>query len=188
MAKFNELYSFIDGAIKNRKYSPNTAGGHKAALKLFEKELNDEEGQSIDLVKEKIEAIYANVSRNNRDKISAESLATYKLRVLKVIDDYRKYGIDPTKMNEWISRTRNVIKSVDRAEMKGFSKGNDRSVDLVISSSNNPLGSLNAIDLVIRPGIVISIPKDINIIEAQIIKGVVDTLLKNTKQDEGVIQ
>lgn len=100
MAKFNELYDFIDRAIKSRKYPENTGMSLKAALKLFDKELNDEEHASVDEFRKNINQIYQNVFTKSKD-FTAASLATYKSRVIKVLNDYERYGVDPTKMANW---------------------------------------------------------------------------------------
>ncbi len=55
---FAQLNTFIDTATKSRKYAPNTASGFKAALKLYEGDLNEEELGSIQLVKDNIEQIH----------------------------------------------------------------------------------------------------------------------------------
>lgn len=98
--KFESLYEFIDRAVKNRKYPTSTSHGLKAALRLFEAELNDDERVSLDKVKENIDQIYHSVSVKNKN-MAASSLASYKVRLAKVIRDFEKYGIDPTKMNNW---------------------------------------------------------------------------------------
>lgn len=186
MKKFQELFDFVDLASRNHKYAENTAMGHKAALKLFEAQLNGDEKDSIDLMKQNIEGIYSKVVRSNTKKLSTQSLATYKLRVLKVIEDYEKYGIDPANMNNWISRRRNVIKVLDQTEEKDSNKSIERSTSTMTPQPGSLSGSKNTIDLAIRPGIVISIPKDISTTEAQLIKGVVDILAKESKNDETV--
>lgn len=176
MNKFQELYSFIKSAVKNHKYAENTAMGHRAALKLFEFQLNENEKDSVALVKKNIEGISSKVFMQNQKRITAQSLNTYKLRVVKVIEDYEKYGINPVKMDSWVSRRRNVTQTADRAGTKDAHK---EMGDTVMSMPRNLPGSSNTIDLAIRPGIVISIPKDISMTEAQLIKGVVDTLAKD---------
>jgi len=114
MTKFQELYDFIDRAKKNRKYPEATAGALKAALKLYDAELSDEERSSLDKVKKDFEQITQSVFKKNANKFSASSLITYKSRILKVFADYEKYG-DPAKMSNWfpkiIARTKKSSKS-----------------------------------------------------------------------------
>src|SRR3989344_23344 len=100
MKKIQDLYDFIDRAIKSRKYPKNTGMALKSALKLFEAGLNEEERGSIDEFKKNLEQIYQSVFSKHKD-FSAASLATYKSRVIKALSDYEKYGIDPTKMANW---------------------------------------------------------------------------------------
>lgn len=104
MQNFQTLYEFIDRALKNRKYAPNTALGLKAALKLFEAEIHDEERDSVQKFKDNLEEIYHAVASKNKN-VSADSLLTYKYRVVRVIGDYEKYGVDPTKMSTWTKKT-----------------------------------------------------------------------------------
>ena len=100
MQKIQVLYDFIERAIKSRKYPENTGMALKTALKLFETELNEEERNSIDEFRKNINQIYQSVYSKNKN-FSAGSLAVYKSRVIRVINDYEKYGIDPIKMSNW---------------------------------------------------------------------------------------
>jgi hypothetical protein len=94
------LYEFIDRAVRNRNYPQNTALGLKAALKRFEAEANEEERSSVEKFKDHLEQIYREVVLKNKD-FNAESLRVYKSRVTRVINDFERYGIDPTKMANW---------------------------------------------------------------------------------------
>ena len=105
MENFNNLYHFIDIAKANRKYPDNTANNLKSALKIFEKELNADESKSINMIESSIEEIFRDVAIANKDK-SILSLNTYKARLLKVINDYKKYGADPAKIQKWMPRLR----------------------------------------------------------------------------------
>ena len=112
-ATIKDLYDFIETAMRNRKYPTSTAQGLRAAVKLFDSELNDDERKSLDTVKGNVEQIYQSVFTKNKN-FTAASLATYKSRFLKVISDYEKYGTDPTKMTNWnpkvITRTKKATK------------------------------------------------------------------------------
>ena len=110
MNKFNDLYDFIDFAKSNRKYPENTANGLKSALKIFEKELNLDELNSVGLIEDNIDEIFVNTVTSNKDK-SIGSLNTYKARFLKVIHDYQRYGIDPSKIQGWSAKSHKVIHS-----------------------------------------------------------------------------
>ncbi len=105
MDKFSNLYDFIDLAKANKKYPENTANNLKSALKIFEKELNPDELKSINMIKDSIEEIFRSVAIANKHK-SILSLNTYKARLLKVINDYKKYGADPGKIQTWHVKTR----------------------------------------------------------------------------------
>jgi hypothetical protein len=109
------LYAFIESAVKSRKYPESTANGLRAALKLFDAELSAEERGSISLFMERFDQIYASVCSKNQLKFSAASLATYKSRVIKVMTDYQKYGVDPTKMASWSPK---VVSRAKRASSK----------------------------------------------------------------------
>lgn len=110
MTTFKDLYAFIDKAIKSRKYPENTGQALKAALGLFEDELKEEESNSLELFKKNLGEIYRSICSKNHTH-TAGSLATYKSRILRVIDDYEKYGVDPTLMANWTPKTRNRRKS-----------------------------------------------------------------------------
>ena len=173
MHQFSELSSFIDRAVKDRKYAVNTAHGHKAALNLFQKELTDEEKGSVDLIDRHIVEIYKNVCRNNAG-ISSQSLDTYRIRFQKVIKDYKNYGADPTKMKEWKVRTRIAKpkeKKADFSDSKIDSSPNELSEVI-----NNPV---HKIELALRDGekFVLSIPRDINEREAKIITDLINSLI-----------
>ena len=100
MKTIKDLYEFIEVATRNRKYPTSTAQGLRAAVKLFDSELNEDERGSLDKVKANLDQIYQSVFAKNKN-FTAASLATYRSRLLKVINDYEKYGTDPTKMANW---------------------------------------------------------------------------------------
>lgn len=106
MDDFKSLYEFISLAQKNRKYPANTAHGRRAALKLFETVLHADELESFDLIEERMKEIYLSLISKYRDKFSIKSLNTYKGRFLKVIQDYKKYGTDPSALANWEVKTR----------------------------------------------------------------------------------
>jgi hypothetical protein len=99
--EFSKLYEFIDLAEKNRKYPANTAHGRRAALKLFETALNLDELESLDLIQQRIEEIYLTLIARHKNTYSIQSLNTYKGRFLKVIEDYKRYGINPDSIIQW---------------------------------------------------------------------------------------
>ena len=103
MTKFSNLLEFVERAQRNRKYPEATAQSLKAALRLYDTELSEEEKVSLEKVKRDFEQITHSVFSKNASKFTAASLATYKSRVLKAFADYEKYG-DPAKMSNWSPR------------------------------------------------------------------------------------
>lgn len=178
MQKFKELYAFVDAAVKSRKYPESTAQGLRAALKLFEAELNDEEIDSLDLVIKNLEQIYQSVCTKNMQKFSASSLATYKSRVLKVLGDFKNYGINPTKMSNWtpktILRTKNSKTNSNKKSNSSFS-GEYSSEQIFVSSE------MHRIELSLRPDtkFTVVVPRDIKQSEADTVKTILDSLVSH---------
>jgi hypothetical protein len=102
------LLGFIDTAEKNRKYPEATAAAKRAAVRLFEPELNDEERESLDTFKAHFDQIAQNVLNKNKSKMKLESLVTYRNRLSGLVSEYEKYGIDPMKMANWNRPVRKV--------------------------------------------------------------------------------
>lgn len=175
MNKFSDLYEFIDVARSNRKYPSNTANGLKSALKIFEKELNIDEISSVGLVEDNLDEIFINVVSSNKDK-NIGSLNTYKARVLKVIKDYQKYGIDPSKMQGWNTKVHKIIshKSI-RQDIQD--KHQDKPQTVLSSSLNTPVENVHKIELSLKTGgVKMTLPKNINSEEIKIIKNILDSL------------
>lgn len=133
--QFKDLYTFIERAVKSRKYPDNTGYALKVALSLFESELNDEEHNSLDVFKKNLDQIYRSVCSKNSTKYSAGSLATYKARVIRTVKDYEHYGIDPTKMASWnpkiILRKKNALNQdlKDSKNNNEFTKNEDNNIN-----------------------------------------------------------
>lgn len=165
---------FVDRAIKSRKYPESTGAALKAALKLFEKELTPEEADSIDLFKDHLEQIYHTVYSKNSD-FSASSLATYRSRVKKVLDDYSKYGEDPTKMANWNPKWKTP--SVRKSPTPLSSAKQDEAPPTSHPSSL-PDG-MHRVELSLRPTakVILEVPHDITITEATTIKAILDSLV-----------
>ncbi len=143
MKDINVLYDFIDRAVKSRNYLPGSAKGLKAALKLFEKELTDEERASVDLFEAHLDRIQQVIfSANN--SITPNSLATYKSRVLRVLSDYKKFGSDPTKMANWNAKPvarakRPQAQSENRSFGTGVEDGGATSIPLGMQKIEHPI-------------------------------------------------
>ncbi|HQK64024.1 MAG TPA: hypothetical protein PLF16_02640, partial [Candidatus Staskawiczbacteria bacterium] len=100
MDNFKTLYNFLEFSKNNKKYTDPVANNIKSALKIFEHELTEEEAGSIDLAQQNIEEIFLGVVGHNKQK-SIASLNAYKARVIRVMQDYQKYGKNPSKMQTW---------------------------------------------------------------------------------------
>jgi hypothetical protein len=170
MDKFTNLYDFIDFARANRKYPDSTANNLKSALKIFEKELNAEELKSISMVEDSIGEIFRSLVIANKNK-SILSLNTYKARLLKVIKDYKKYGAEPSKMQNWIVKTRKstpLLIKKDKTDKKNIKLSN-----LINTTVDKP----NKIELSFdQDKVQILVSKDISEKEAKIIKNIIDSL------------
>lgn len=172
MEKFSYLYDFIDFAKANRKYLASTADNLKSALKIFEKELNPEELKSINMVEDSIEEIFRSVAIANKDK-SIISLNTYKARLLKVINDYKRYGTDPSKIQKW------VVKAKKSTPLLIKKDKTDKNEITLSDNIQGPVDNVHKIDLCLDSGKAqISIPKNINAKETKIIKEIIDSLIK----------
>ncbi|MDO8530058.1 MAG: hypothetical protein Q7S10_01445 [bacterium] len=106
MDEFNKLYEFVNLAEKNRKYPANTAHGKRAALKLFDTVVTMDERDSLELIEERMGEIYLNLISKHKDSFSIKSLNTYKGRLLKVIQDYKRYGKKPEAIAQWEAKHR----------------------------------------------------------------------------------
>jgi hypothetical protein len=182
MSKFNELFNFIDRAEKSRNYPKNTALGLKTALKLFEDEINEEEKNSLDKFEENLDRIYQEVTRKNGNKFSAGSLATYRSRIGKVLEDYKKYGVDPTKMSNWPRKPINRVSGSKKNEINNQSRYPIESKSDIYPIDINNKGS-HTIELKLRPDsnskIMLVVPNDLKKTELSTIKSVLDSLVRS---------
>ncbi len=191
---FSALYDFINSAVKSRKYPESTAQTLRAALKLYESELNEEEKQSIGTFKQNIEQIAQGVFTKNKLKFSATSLATYKYRVQKVLNDYESYGTDPAKMASWTPKVRQSSRKSTKStkdaprNKDGDTEGTDTQTDLKVPSG------MHKIELALRsesPPFILVLPRDIQQYEVTTITSILSSLTQhgdnggqNTKEDE----
>jgi len=171
------LYDFIERATKSRKYPENTAQGLKAALKLFDAVLNEEERKSLDTFKNNIEQIYHSVSSKNGKNFNASTLAVYKSRISKLLSDYGKYGVDPTKMASW------APKVINRSPRKQRPATSTESMSEIKDLLPITALGMHKIELALRPGVksVIIVPTDMTDTEGAIIKGVLESLVTKRK-------
>ena len=174
---FNSLIEFVDSAEKNRKYLHNTAYGLKAALKLFGAELNQEEKDSLEFFKKNFEQIFSSVDRKNKKDFTASSLLTYKSRVQKTMNDFKRYGLDASKMATWNPSVRK------RGNPKSATKdqGNNSSVQTSsVFDKQEAQGLTNRFELAIREDAtaLIVVPANLTLAEANKIKKQIDAIVE----------
>jgi hypothetical protein len=178
MQEFNVLTEFVDKAVRNRKYPVGTAHGLKAALKLFELELHEDERGSLDKFKQNIDQIYKVVISKNGKTFTVASLATYKSRVLKVISDYDKYGQDPAKMVSWSPK---VIARARRSESQSDPLSGES-----VSAAIGIAADMHKIELALRPGapkFMIIVARDPKPEEVSIMISVLKSLTATTNKE-----
>jgi hypothetical protein len=150
MASIKDIYDFIERAERSRKYPTGTAQGLKAAINIFNAELNDDEKSSLDLFKQNIDQIYQSVFNKNKS-LTASSLATYKSRALKTISDYEKYGTDATKMSNWSPKVQTRAKRADKqVTTASMDSSNDISYPEALPAASN---GMHKLELALRPNI-----------------------------------
>lgn len=176
-----ELYDFIDKAIKNRKYLPNTGQSLKGALKAFEPELNEEERGSIQTFKDNIDHIVSTIYNKKGNAVSAASLSTYKSRILKVIGDYEKYGTDPVKMTSWSPPKPAIREKKDRIQVSKEDSGSKSKVDDELIG-NLPSG-MHKMDLQLRPGVKFTFILPYDLTNKEVVK--INSVLGSLAIDEG---
>lgn len=167
----NELKDFINTAERDRKYASNTATGYRVALGLFEKELNEKERESLQTLKENLDAIYQNVYRSNKTKFKSKSLEDYKNRVRKVIRDFEAFGNDPSKMASW---------NPSKPKSTGTSKAkidNQSELPQLNKTEELPV-ALTRFELPLRSNVkaIILTPSDLTVEEADKIRAYIDYL------------
>lgn len=200
MNTFSDLVSFIDLAEKNRKYPENTAQGLRAALKVFGKELKADEFNSINLIEERLDEIFLDVLNANKETYSIDSLNTYKARFAKVLNEYKRYGQNPSKMQNWAIKPRKVIHHDSPAAISQDTKDVKKDTSSQVPSANLPSPVHNVenskasgdpvsavlpdnyhrLELALRPGIkaILTLPSDLTAPEAETIKSIINSLTK----------
>jgi hypothetical protein len=190
MASIKDLYDFIERAERSRKYPTSTAQGLKAAINIFNAELNDDEKGSLDIFKQNIDQIYQSVFNKNKS-LTASSLATYKSRALKTISDYEKYGTDATKMSNWSPKVQTRVKHTDKQSMPtsahDSSDAGQPEVLPIVSRG------MHKLELALRPDVkfILIVPYDLRNNEVETIHAILgslatgaDTRTKETSKDE----
>lgn len=186
MNKFSDLYDFIDLAFANRKYTQSVANNLKSTLKIFGKELNEQELGSMSMIEDNIEEIFRSVATANKDK-SMGSLNTYKTRLLRVINDYKRYGANPAKIQSWQTRQKQstgVFNQQDKKD-KHLSLPKHSPVEycacLPAGRENSHNANCHKIDLALANGshATLIIPTNISQKEISTLKSLLDSLAKD---------
>lgn len=148
MASFQSLSAFIDTAVRSRKYPEGTGAALKVALKLFENELTEEESGSLDVFQNNLDQIYRSVCQKNSNRFSMGSLATYKSRIIRVLQDYGKYGVDPTKMTNWNPKVRAIRKKSNQGQPQNTTPDIDKQegVEKEYQAVGDPVNKYTFID------------------------------------------
>lgn len=183
MDKFSNLYNFIDLAKANRKYLESTANNLKSALKIFEKELTNEEINSITIIEERIEEIFKELVNSNKEK-SILSLNTYKARLKKVIKDYKRYGTVPEKMKNWTPKEKKSLPTDRHTRLSTplliRKDKKDKDISFLSNSFHTPVEKCHRIEFILENGSKANllIPCDINKKDLNTIKALLDSLTK----------
>ncbi len=170
------LFDFIAAAQKSRNYTDDTAAGMRTAMRLFEKELKNEESASIPLFKEHLMQIYRQVVNKNISNYTAGSLEQYKKRILRLLGDYEKYGVDQTKMASWIPRIREMRKLNKPAQNQP--QQNENAQEYLLGQNQNMVAMTKF--LLTRPqgmAATIQTAHDLTIDEATKIRAYIDYLM-----------
>jgi RNAse (barnase) inhibitor barstar len=167
MDNFKSLYGFLEFSKNNKKYTEPVANNIKSALKIFEQELTEQEAGSIDVAQNNIDEIFIGVVSHNKKK-SIASLNAYKARVIRVMQDYQKYGKNPAKIQNWEPKERKSTGVFNLKDKK------DKDLSLPINTL------VNKIELPLENGVVqISLPTEISHPDAQKIKNIIDALTQD---------
>jgi len=177
-----ELRQFISSAERERKYPPNTATGFRAALSMFEPELNEQEKESLQIFKEHVDDIYMSVYRKNK-VFNSKTLLEYKRRILRLMTDYEQYGTDPNKMASWTPARRISKKAIKKSSGEKPSASNAPNTEKD-EESNTPIVpvvpsvTMNRFEITLRPNIraIILTPADLKSEEAIKIKKYIEYL------------
>jgi len=174
MNKFSDLYDFIDLASANRKYTKSVVNNLKSTLKIFGKELNEQELGSVNMIEDNIEEIFRSVANSNKDK-SMGSLNTYKARLLRVINDYEKYGANPAKIQGWSIKEKKSTALLNQQDKK------DKPLSLPKHTPVEYVENCHKIELALANGshAILSIPVSISKKEIATLKSILDSLAKD---------
>jgi hypothetical protein len=181
--QISDLIDFTSKAIKLGKYNTNTGGGILQALRAVEKGFQPDEPKDIDYLGGHMEELFL---RQNLS-LSPQSLAVYIGRLKKVIDDYKKFGLDARAIYSWAPKTRTkkpTLKTLKKAN--GITEFDEDSINeavpVIPSNINEPIikevggVKLNVVTWRLRPGVLVKIelPEDLTKADVERIKKLLD--------------
>jgi hypothetical protein len=106
-------------------------------------------------------------------KFTPGSLATYKYRVLRVLDHYEKYGADPTKMVNWKVAPRGTGKTKTSVEKKEKREILTLPEDVIVTPPSNN----RRLEYPLSAGqVVILLPQSINSVDLKKIKTLLELI------------
>ena len=146
-------------------------------IRLYEPELTDEERESLDTFKEHLEQLSQSVFNKNKSKMSATSLETYRRRLHALLNDYDKYGTDPSKMASWnrVIRIRRSNKASKAGEQTPSSQDNPGEINERSLEQNS---KIIRFEISLRPDAkaIILTPSEMTAEDVKKIKGYIDYL------------
>lgn len=165
------LLDFIEDAEKNRKYPKNTASARRSVVRFFEKDLNEQEKESLETLKKNLEQISQNIFNKNKSSMNVNSLLTYKNRFTALIKDYEKYGVNPAMMANWNRPLRKI-------SVRGEKSKENTALDMQIRESDHVNIEMSRFELPLRPGVkaIILVPSDITKNEVNKVRKYIDFL------------
>ncbi len=182
--QISDLIDFINKAIKLGKYNSNTGGGILNAVRAAEKGISSDEPKDIDYFLAHVEELFLRQKLN----LSPQSLAVYIGRIKKVVEDYKKYGIDAKAIYAWSPKARirkittkkptagKTDEEVDEdiTTMVGTNTSSGTASDQVIREIGGV--KLNVVTWRLRPGVLVRIelPEDLTKADVERIKKLLD--------------
>ncbi len=97
----DQLIQFAEKAERNYKYKPASAGSLITAAKVFNTVMLEDERQSTEVIRAKLDEMVNRVDIKYPKKYSNDSLITYKTRMLRLLGDFERYGTSAQAMASW---------------------------------------------------------------------------------------
>ena len=179
----SELIDFVNRAEQIGNYPVNTAGGHKAALRVVSQVLTDEESTSIDTFREHLEQIFQRVFNKNK-KISPGSLHVYQRRINSVMSDYENYGRTPQAMAAWKRKSRATqSQKVEKKEVGEQVQQVEKGVPFAESMHREGVAMIQ-VEVPVRPNAkaILLVPSDLTSNECERLETFLRASVTNTKK------